>query len=70
MARRLNLDELRNLLEIPENLSNPILLAGDLARENQNSGLQEQILDTQQVHTFWNKFGRSYTEIFKESKDL
>lgn len=40
MARRLNLlDELRNLLEISENLSNPIFLAGYLARENQNSGL-------------------------------
>jgi len=40
MARRLNLlDELKNLLEIPENLSNPVFLTGYLARKNENSGL-------------------------------
>lgn len=39
-ARRSNLlVELRNLLEISEYLSNPVLLAGCLARENQNSGI-------------------------------
>lgn len=66
-CRRLNLsDELRNPLKIPKNLTNLIFLARYLARGKQNSGLYEQIFDAQQVHTFWNKFGRSCAEIYKE----
>lgn len=42
MTRKWNLlDDQRNPVEISENLSNTIFLASYLARENQNSGLQE-----------------------------
>lgn len=69
MTRRLNLlDDLGYLSELSENMSNTIFLAGYLARENQNCGLQQKkyLIPRKFIHILTNFIGVMQRFIRKE----